>query len=102
MEERKKVTIDRQNELKTQLDDAQQEVERAACDTWTFKASELRYATIPNLQKQLFAAAKAEIDKMKEDGAILKRSSTRRTSPTWCRLDGHSRAQDDVARWKSS
>jgi ATP-dependent Clp protease ATP-binding subunit ClpB len=65
-----KVTIDRQNELKTQLDDAQQEVERAMRDGDLSKASELRYATIPNLQKQL-AAAKAEIDKMKEDGAIL-------------------------------
>ena len=65
-----KVTIDRQNELKTQLDDAQQEVERAMRDGDLSKASELRYATIPSLQKQL-AEAKAEIDKMKEDGAIL-------------------------------
>ncbi len=58
-------------ELKTQIDDARAEEERATREGNLSAASEIRYARIPELQKQL-AAAEQELNAKQESGAILK------------------------------
>ena len=57
--------------LKAELDSAQLEEERAAREGDLSRASELRYATIPNLRAQL-EEAERQLNELQEDGAILK------------------------------
>ena len=66
-----KDVIVRVQQLKADLDSAQLEEERATRDGDLSRASELRYATIPDLRKQL-EEAEAELNAKQEDGAILK------------------------------
>ena len=66
-----KDVIVRVQQLKADLDSAQLEEERATRDGDLSRASELRYATIPDLRKQL-GEAEEELNRKQEDGAILK------------------------------
>lgn len=70
MEERKDVIVSVQN-LKADLEAAQLEEERATREGDLSKASELRFARIPELQKQLKEAEEA-LNVKQQDGAILK------------------------------
>ncbi len=62
-------------ELKTRLDSEQQEEERATREGNLSKASELRYARIPELKKQLEEAEK-RLNERQESGALLKEEVT--------------------------
>ena len=62
-------------ELKAELDAAQLEEERATREGNLSRASELRYARIPELNQQL-AAAEEELNKRQQDGAILREEVT--------------------------
>ena len=66
----KDVIVDVQN-IKTELDAAQVEEERAEREGDLSRASELRYATIPTLRQKL-AEAERVLNERQEDGAILK------------------------------
>ena len=66
----KDVIVDVQN-IKTELDAAQVEEERAEREGDLSRASELRYATIPALRQKL-AEAERVLNERQEDGAILK------------------------------
>ena len=66
----KDAIVDVQN-LKTELDAAQVEEERAAREGDLSRASELRFSTIPALRQQL-AAAEQALNERQEAGAILK------------------------------
>ena len=66
----KDVIVDVQN-IKTELDAAQVEEERAEREGDLSRASELRYATIPGLRQKL-AEAERLLNERQEDGAILK------------------------------
>ena len=66
----KDVIVDVQN-IKTELDAAQVEEERAEREGELSRASELRYATIPALRQKL-AEAERVLNERQEDGAILK------------------------------
>ena len=66
----KDVIVDVQN-IKTELDAAQVEEERAEREGDLSRASELRYATIPALRHKL-AEAERVLNERQEDGAILK------------------------------
>lgn len=63
--------IEQVQQLKADLDAAQQDEERATREGDLSHASELRYARIPELQKQL-EEAEAELNQRQADGAILK------------------------------
>ena len=58
-------------ELKSELEGAQLEEERATREGDLVKASEIRYARIPDLQRRLHAAEEA-LNVKQQDGAILK------------------------------
>jgi ATP-dependent Clp protease ATP-binding subunit ClpB len=62
-------------ELKAELDAVQLEEERATREGNLSRASELRYARIPELNKQL-AIAEEELNKRQQDGAILREEVT--------------------------
>ena len=66
----KDAIVDVQN-IKTELDAAQVEEERAEREGDLSRASELRYATIPGLRQKL-AEAERLLNERQEDGAILK------------------------------
>ncbi|HJH42338.1 MAG TPA: AAA family ATPase, partial [Rubneribacter badeniensis] len=66
-----KDTIENVQNLKSELEGAQLEEERATREGDLVKASELRYARIPALQQQLHAAEEA-LNVKQQDGAILK------------------------------
>ena len=66
-----KDVIVRVQQLKADLDAAQLDEERATREGDLSHASELRYATIPDLKKQL-EEAEALLNQKQEDGAILK------------------------------
>jgi len=66
----KDAIVDVQN-IKTELDAAQVEEERAEREGDLSRASELRYATIPTLRQKL-AEAERVLNERQEDGAILK------------------------------
>ncbi|MGI6045814.1 MAG: ATP-dependent chaperone ClpB [Eggerthellaceae bacterium] len=66
----KDVIVNVQN-LKAELESAQMEEEQATRDGDLSRASELRYARIPELQKQL-SEAEDTLNARQEDGAILK------------------------------
>ena len=61
--------------LKAELDAAQAEEERAIREGDLSRASELRYATIPQLQQQL-AKAEEQLSEDQEGGALLKKEVT--------------------------
>mgnify|MGYP002509773043 CR=1 FL=1 len=62
-------------ELKTRIDDARAEEERATREGNLSLASEIRFARIPQLQKEL-AAAEQELNEKQASGAILKEEVT--------------------------
>ena len=70
-----KSAIDKVQDLKSQIEDAKTEMERVTREGNLARASELRYATIPALQKQYDAAEKA-LNAKQEEGGILKEEVT--------------------------
>lgn len=69
-----KSAIDRVQDLKRQIDEAKNEEERATRSGDLARASEIRYATIPDLQRQYDEAEKLLMDK--EDDGMLKEEVT--------------------------
>ena len=70
-----KSAIDKVQDLKSQIEDAKIEMERVTREGNLARASELRYATIPALQKQYDAAEKA-LNAKQEEGGLLKEEVT--------------------------
>ena len=70
-----KHAIDHVQELKKQIADAKGEEERATRAGDLARASELRYSTIPSLQKQ-YKAAEAALNAKQEDSGLLKEEVT--------------------------
>jgi ATP-dependent Clp protease ATP-binding subunit ClpB len=70
-----KSAIDKVQDLKSQIEDAKTEMERVTREGNLARASELRYATIPALQKQYDAAEKA-LNAKQEEGGLLKEEVT--------------------------
>ena len=70
-----KGAIDRVQDLKRQIDDAKGEEERATRAGDLARASELRYSTIPGLQKQ-YEEAEAALNTKQEEGGLLKEEVT--------------------------
>jgi ATP-dependent Clp protease ATP-binding subunit ClpB len=70
-----KQAIDHVQDLKSQIEDAKTEMERVTREGNLARASELRYATIPALQKQYDAAEKA-LNAKQEEGGLLKEEVT--------------------------
>ena len=70
-----KGAIDRVQDLKSQIEDAKVEMERVTREGDLARASELRYSTIPTLQRQYDDAERALSDK-KEEGGLLKEEVT--------------------------
>ena len=70
-----KSAIDKVQDLKSQIEDARTEMERVTREGNLARASELRYATIPALQKQYDAAEKA-LNAKQEEGGLLKEEVT--------------------------
>ena len=73
--ENEKGAIDRVQDLKAKIEDAKGEFERASRDGNLARASELRYAVIPNLEKD-FAAAEEALAAKQEAGGVLKEEVT--------------------------
>ncbi len=73
--ENEKGAIDRVQDLKSQIEDAKTEMERATREGDLARASELRYSTIPSLQRDYDAAEQALIAKQ-ESGGLLKEEVT--------------------------
>ncbi len=67
--------IDRVQTLKTELDQAQIDYERATRENELQKASELRYSTIPQLEQDIEAATKT-LEAKQEQGGLLKEEVT--------------------------
>ena len=70
-----KGAIDRVQDLKSQIEDAKVEMERVTREGDLARASELRYSTIPTLQRQYDDAERALSD-TKEEGGLLKEEVT--------------------------
>ncbi|MBS5478882.1 MAG: AAA family ATPase, partial [Coriobacteriia bacterium] len=70
-----KNVIDQVQQLKSQIDDAKTEEERATREGDLRRASELRYATIPALEKQ-YHDAEERLRAKQESGGILKEEVT--------------------------
>ena len=70
-----KGAIDRVQDLKSQIEDAKTEMERATREGDLARASELRYSTIPDLQRDYDTAEQALIAKQ-ESGGLLKEEVT--------------------------
>ena len=70
-----KQAIDHVQDLKSQIEDAKGEMERATRDGDLARASELRYSTIPSLQREYDAASEA-LSQKQESGGILKEEVT--------------------------
>src|SRR5436309_606359 len=70
--QREKETIGAADELRKQLEEAKIELERAQREADLGRAAELRYGTIPELEKQLAAAAEAEQDEAGSTPKFLK------------------------------
>ena len=70
-----KDAIEHVQSLKSDLENAQLEEDRATREGDLVKASEIRYGRIPDLKQQL-DAAEEELNKHQEDGAILKEEVT--------------------------
>ena len=67
--------IDLVQDLKSQIEDAKVQMERVTREGDLAQASELRYSTIPELERKYDEAEKALLDKQ-EDGGILKEEVT--------------------------
>lgn len=70
-----KSAIDRVQDLKSKIEDAKGEMDRVTRAGDLARASELRYATIPSLQKQYDEAEKA-LSAKQEEGGLLKEEVT--------------------------
>ena len=70
-----KGAIDRVQELKAQIEEARFEMERATREGDLARASELRYSTIPSLQRD-YEAAESFLVAKQEEGGILKEEVT--------------------------
>ncbi|WP_077598652.1 ATP-dependent chaperone ClpB [Olsenella urininfantis] len=70
-----KASVDRVQDLKSQIEDARAEVERSIREGNLAHASELRYSTIPALQRE-FGAAEKNLSAKQEAGGILKEEVT--------------------------
>ena len=70
-----KNVIDQVQQLKSQIDDAKTEEERATREGDLRRASELRYATIPGLEKQ-YRDAEQRLREKQESGGVLKEEVT--------------------------
>jgi ATP-dependent Clp protease ATP-binding subunit ClpB len=69
--ENERRTIESIREIKERIEQARAEVERAEKASVLERAAELRYGTIPGLEKRL-EEKKTELDAMQRDGAMLK------------------------------
>jgi len=67
--------IDRVQELKAQIEDARIEMERVTREGDLARASELRYSTIPQLQRE-FAEAEQALQAKQAEGGLLKEEVT--------------------------
>ena len=70
-----KASVDRVQDLKGQIEDAKSEVDRAIRDGDLARASELRYSTIPTLQRQ-YDEAETDLSQRQDEGGILKEEVT--------------------------
>lgn len=70
-----KASVDRVQDLKGQIEDARAEVDRAIRDGDLARASELRYSTIPTLQRQ-YDEAERDLSQRQDEGGILKEEVT--------------------------
>ena len=70
-----KASVDRVQDLKGQIEDAKAEVDRAIRDGDLARASELRYSTIPTLQRQ-YGEAETDLSQRQDEGGILKEEVT--------------------------
>ena len=70
-----KASVDRVQDLKGQIEDAKTEVDRAIRDGDLARASELRYSTIPTLQRQ-YDEAERDLSQRQDEGGILKEEVT--------------------------
>ncbi len=70
-----KHAIDHVQELKAQIEDARMEMERVTREGDLARASELRYSTIPTLQRQ-YAEAEQVLMSKQEEGGLLKEEVT--------------------------
>ncbi len=70
-----KGAIDQVQDLKRQIDDAKTEEERATRAGDLARASELRFSTIPDLQRR-YDAAEAELNAKQAEGGVLKEEVT--------------------------
>ncbi len=70
-----KASVDRVQDLKGQIEDAKAEVDRAIRDGNLARASELRYSTIPTLQRQ-YDEAETDLSQRQDEGGILKEEVT--------------------------
>lgn len=70
-----KASVDRVQDLKGQIEDAKAEVDRAIRDGDLARASELRYSTIPTLQRQ-YDEAERDLSQRQDEGGILKEEVT--------------------------
>ncbi len=70
-----KGAIDQVQELKRQIDDAKTEEERATRAGDLARASELRYATIPDLERR-YSEAEAALNAKQQEGGLLKEEVT--------------------------
>ena len=73
--ENEKGAIDRVQDLKSKIEDARVEMERVTREGDLARASELRYATIPDLQRQ-YDEAEAALTAKQEAGGLLKEEVT--------------------------
>ena len=73
--ENEKGAIDRVQDLKSKIEDARVEAERATREGDLARASELRYSTIPGLQRD-YDAAEAALAAKQEAGGLLKEEVT--------------------------
>ncbi|MBM6774670.1 ATP-dependent chaperone ClpB [Olsenella profusa] len=73
--ENEKGAIDRVQDLKSKIEDAKTEMERVTREGDLARASELRYSTIPSLQKQ-YDEAEAALTAKQEAGGLLKEEVT--------------------------
>ena len=70
-----KASVDRVQDLKGQIEHAKSEVDRAIRDGDLARASELRYSTIPTLQRQ-YDEAERDLSQRQDEGGILKEEVT--------------------------
>ena len=70
-----KGAIDRVQDLKSQIEDAKGEMDRVTREGNLARASELRYSTIPELQRQ-YEEAEKDLESRQESGGILKEEVT--------------------------